>query len=73
MKPTVGDFILSDRLHECEIVRVLPLGTYEVRKLGTDSYFRISGLSGATWTACGRYHPAPGSNFEPTLYEPDGL
>lgn len=63
MIPKVGDFILCERLHEVEIVRVHPLGTYTVRKLGTDSYFRISGLYGAAWIARGRYHPAPGSNL----------
>lgn len=69
MTPTVGDFISTPRLGECQIVRILPLGTYEVRKLATDSYFRVSGLCGATWVARERYQPAPGSNFEPTRYE----
>jgi hypothetical protein len=68
MTPKVGDYILSDRLRECEIVRIHPFGTYDVRTLNGDRYFRLTGLHGAIWTPRGRYHPAPGSNFEPVLY-----
>jgi len=68
MKPTVGDYILTDQLREVEVIRVRDFGTYDVRKPGTDRYYRITGLYGATWRAVGKYQPAPGSNTEPTLY-----
>jgi hypothetical protein len=68
MTPKIGDYILTDRLGEAEIIRVRDFGTYDVRCRATDKYYRITGLMGADWRAVGRYQPEPGSNFEPTLY-----
>ena len=68
MTPTIGDYILTEQLGEVEVIRVRDFGTYDVRRLASDTYYRITGLYGATWRAVGKYQPAPGSNTEPVLY-----
>jgi hypothetical protein len=44
MNIKAGSRFTSDRLGLVEVINVLPMGTVEVRKVGTDDYYRISGL-----------------------------
>ena len=36
--------IIPTRQGKAEIVRVYPFGTVDVKKIGTESYFRVTGL-----------------------------
>jgi hypothetical protein len=65
MSIKVGDYIRSPRLGLCEIVRVLPLSTVDVRAIESDRYFRISGLA---LTPAATVQPRPGSNDVPTVF-----
>ena len=42
-KITVGDIIDADQLGRCEVYQLEDMGTFTVRRIASDTYYRLTG------------------------------